>query len=282
MRVGDTDVRVVSTGNYADAIQVDRLVERYAFTAVGASSLVFFTAVEDAVSDAEHGLLIDLIGSSETRPEIKLVPGNQGAGNLSNRNFHGRKRRGEVRRQRRVLVRSLGNEERQVLQVEIRLPRKTLVDRRPQFVAYAKVEGQLGVDLPVVLRIPRPRRLLRRNEVRCGDVAAVDLAQQRGGHGVTGLVVGRRERGFVGAVTNVAVRIGNLEEREFDRAILGAELERMGAVAHSHVFDKVPNVVEFFGRDPVVSAGLLVAAERNLRQAAVVRGRAGRIVTTDA
>src|SRR4051812_29603662 len=79
------------------------------------------------------------------------------------------------------------------------------------------------------------------------------------------------------------MRIGDLEERETNDAILRPELQRMRALRQSHVLDEVPNIVELFRGNPVVGPRLLVAvAEADLRKPAVVGVRGGGVVATNA
>src|SRR5205823_4855899 len=78
------------------------------------------------------------------------------------------------------------------------------------------------------------------------------------------------------------MRIGNLEEREADDAILCPELQRMRALRQSDILDEVPNVVELLCRNPVVGPGLLIAvAKTDLRKSAVVGVRGGGVVAAN-
>ena len=63
------------------------------------------------------------------------------------------------------------------------------------------------------------------------------------------------------------MRIGNLEEREFDGAEFGAELQRVRTLADCDVLNEVPDIVEFLGGNPVIGASLLVATDRDLTRA---------------
>ena len=65
--------------------------------------------------------------------------------------------------------------------------------------------------------------------------------------------IARREGGLVVAETEVAVRIGNLEERELHGAELEAELIGVRALADRDVLHQIPNVVVFLGRNPSVA-----------------------------
>ena len=116
-------------------------------------------------------------------------------------------------------------------------------------------------------------------EQRRSDRIACDSIDRR----ARGPLGRERERRFVLAVTDVPVRIRYLEEREFDRPELRAELYRVRTLAQRHVLDEVPDVVVLLGWNPVVRACLRVAvAEADLRQPAVVRRGRRRIVPADA
>src|ERR1700677_4146829 len=104
------------------ARQVDGFIERHAFAAVGAAALVFFTAVEDTVSNAKNGLVHQPICQADARSDIRLIPRDHIIRNLAAANRDGGEQSAEVRRESLVAVTALGNIERVVLQVEVRLP----------------------------------------------------------------------------------------------------------------------------------------------------------------
>src|SRR5262249_10853817 len=93
----------------------------------------------------------------------------------------------------------------------------------------------------------------------------------------------QRKRGLVLAVTDVPVRVGNLEEGELDRTEFGAEFQAVRTAGQRHVLHEVPDVIELFGGNPVVGSRLLVAvAECDLRKAAVIGVSGSRIITAHA
>src|ERR1017187_6636209 len=172
LRLADTDVGAVALV----ARQVHGFVERDAFAAVGAAALVLFTAVEDAVSNANHGLIGNSIGDADARSEVRLIPRGQIIRNVAAVNRHGGEQSAEVRRQRCVTVIALGDEEGVGLDVVVRLAAKSLADRRPQLITDTEVHRQSRAEFPVVLSVTRVGDLLRRNKVRGGNGAAVDYA----------------------------------------------------------------------------------------------------------
>ena len=155
---------------------------------------------------------------------------------------------------------------------------EALADRGPQFVSQTEVDRQLPVDFPIVLQIAGPCNFLRRDEVGRGDVTAVELTNQSGSDCVTRLIVGRRKSGLVPAVTDVSMRVRNLEEWELDLAVFGTELQRMLATSDGNILQNVEDVVVFLRGNPIVRASLLIAANADLGQASVVRGGCGRVV----
>ena len=82
--------------------------------------------IENTKAGADYGLLSDLVGETNARPEIILVPGNQRARHFPARYLDGREGRCEIRRQGKILVGALGDEEGQGLEVEIGLARRTV------------------------------------------------------------------------------------------------------------------------------------------------------------
>src|ERR1035437_1142697 len=101
------------------ARKVHRFIERHTLAAVGAAALVFFTTVEDAVSNAENGLVHYPIGDADARSEICLIPGNQIVGYLAARYGDSREQGREVRRQSSVRIPTGGHIERIGLDVVV-------------------------------------------------------------------------------------------------------------------------------------------------------------------
>src|ERR1700684_4124005 len=70
LRLVDTHVGAVALV----ARQIDGLIERHAFPAVGAAALILFTTVEDAVADAKNGLIHHPVGDADARSEVRFIP----------------------------------------------------------------------------------------------------------------------------------------------------------------------------------------------------------------
>ena len=89
---------------------------------------------------------------------------------------------------------------------------------------------------------------------------AIHNAEQEGGHRIAGEggARGARKGRVILPEIHLPMRIGHLEEGELDDAVLGAELQGVRVFVDRHILNEVPNVAVFLGRQPVVSADLVV------------------------
>src|ERR1035441_9539408 len=108
------------------ALEVRRLVEWCRFSAVRVAALLFFTAVEDAVTQPDDGLRPPTVSGADARAEVRLIPWNQIFVNLPDGNMDVGEVAGEARRQRRILVLALRDVQGHGLEIEVRLAAERL------------------------------------------------------------------------------------------------------------------------------------------------------------